>query len=79
MTTKGKRIPPMFTTKPEPEFIMEPVESVEPQPIACPNCGTRLVERIPGGDAVLELARCQQCAKQFKLEFGKLVPYKESR
>lgn len=75
--TKGKKILPMFTTKPEPEFIMEPVETPDAKPIECPNCKARLVEKIAGGDAALALARCQQCGKQYRLDFGKLVPYME--
>lgn len=78
MATRGKHVKPAFTTKPEAEFVREPVVGQsEPKPVECPNCSARLVVKIAGGDAALDIARCQQCGKQYKLEAGKLLPYME--
>ena len=74
--SKMKRQQPAFTAKPEAEFVREePKRPEEPQPMECPECKARLVVKIAGGDAALELARCQQCGTEFKIENGKLVKH----
>lgn len=74
--SKMKRQQLAFTAKPEAEFVREePKEPEEPQPMECPECKARLVVKIAGGDAALELARCQQCGTEFKIENGKLAKH----
>ena len=76
MSKMRRKIEPAFTTKPEAEFVREPAREADSEnPVNCPNCEARLVVRVAGGDAALDLARCQQCGTVYKIENEMLVPY----